>query len=49
MYMNYIDKKVKDISYNSTIGIIICLKDNYFVIEYASNPNIFRTIYKIKE
>ena len=49
MYMNYIDKKVKDISHNSTIGIIICLKDNYFVIEYASNPNIFRTIYKIKE
>ena len=49
MYMNYIDKKVKDISHNSTIGIIICLKDNYFVIKYASNPNIFRTIYKIKE
>ena len=49
MYMNYIDKKVKDISHNSTIGIIICRKDNYFVIEYASNPNIFRTVYRIKE
>ena len=49
MYMNYIDKKVKDINHNSTIGIIICRKDNYFVIEYASNPNIFRTVYKIKE
>ena len=49
IYMNYIDKKVKDISHNSTIGIIICKRDNYFVIEYASNPNIFRTVYRIKE
>ena len=48
LYMNYIDKKVKNINHNNTIGIIICKRDNYFVIEYASNPNIFRTVYRIK-
>ncbi len=46
--MNYIDKNVKTINQDKTIGIIICKKDNYFVIEYSSNPNIFRTIYKVK-
>ena len=48
MYMNYIDRNVKDRYHNPTIGLIICKKDNYFVIEYSSNPNIFRTIYKVK-
>jgi len=47
-YMNYIDKHIKNIEHNKTIGIIICKKDNKFVIEYSSNPNIFRTIYKIR-
>lgn len=45
MYMNYIDKNIKKLEHNPTIGIIICKKDNYFVIEYSSNPYIFRTLY----
>ena len=48
MYMNYIDKNVKDKYHSPTIGLIICKKDNCFVIEYSSNPNIFRTVYKVK-
>ena len=48
MYMNYIDRNVKDEYHSPTIGLIICKKDNYFVIEYSSNPNIFRTVYKVK-
>ena len=48
MYMNYIDRNIKDEYHSPTIGLIICKKDNYFVIEYSSNPNIFRTIYKVK-
>ena len=28
VYMNYIDKNVKDVSDNKTIGIIICPKNN---------------------
>ncbi len=32
-YMNYIDKKMKGINDNNTVGIIICKKDNNYVIE----------------
>lgn len=35
IYMNYIDKNVKTISMNKTIGIIICKKDNKFVMNTA--------------
>ena len=39
-YMNYIDKNVKEVSNNSTIGILICKKENRFVIEYCSLDSI---------
>ena len=39
-YMNYIDKNVKEISNNNTIGILICKKENRFVIEYCSDDRI---------
>lgn len=39
-YMNYIDKNIKEISNNDTIGIIICKKENSFVIEYCSDERI---------
>ena len=38
--MNYIDKNIKEISNNSTIGIIICKKENKFVIEYCLDKRI---------
>ena len=44
-YMNYIDKNIKKINQNKTIGIIICKKENKFVLEYCSNPKIFVTKY----
>ena len=47
VYMNYIDKNIKKISQDKTIGIIICKKDNKFVLEYSSDDRIFETIYKI--
>ena len=31
---------------NKTIGIIICKKDNHFVMQYCSDDRIFNTIYK---
>ena len=46
-YMNYIDRHIKMINQDKTIGIIICKKDNNFVMEYCSDDRIFRTIYKI--
>ena len=46
-YMNYIDKNIRNINQEKTIGIIICKKDNKFVMEYVCDNRIFRTIYKI--
>lgn len=39
-YMNYIDKNIKEISNNNTIGILICKKENKFIIEYCSDERI---------
>lgn len=47
IYMNYVDKNIKTIYQDKTIGIIICKKDNNFIMEYCSDERIFRTIYKI--
>ena len=47
MYMNYINKNLKTINQNETIGIIIVKKDNEFIMEYCSDERIFRTIYQI--
>jgi predicted nuclease of restriction endonuclease-like (RecB) superfamily len=44
-YMNYIDRNVKTINQNRTIGIIICRKDNKFVMQYCSDERIFRSTY----
>ncbi len=39
-YMNYIDKNVKGIDDNKTVGIIICKQNNQYVIEYCSDERI---------
>ena len=40
VYMNYIDKNLKKITQDKTIGIIICKKDNKFIMEYCSDKRI---------
>ena len=47
-YMNYIDRNIRRIDQSNTIGIIIVRKDNKFIMEYCSDPKIFRTIYILK-
>ena len=47
MYMNYIDRNIKTVTQSDTVGIIICKKNNEYVINYCSNPNIFTTTYEI--
>ena len=47
IYMNYVDKKLKTIYENNTVGIIVCLKDNKYFIEYCSNKNIISREYKL--
>ena len=45
LYMNYVDKHIKSISHDKTIGIIICKRDNKLVLEYSSDPRIFSSQY----
>ena len=47
-YMNYVDKNIKGLEENKTIGIIICKKDNIFLMEYCSDPRILSREYILK-
>ena len=40
LYMNYIDKEVKSITQNKTMGIIITKEVNKFVVRYVNHDNI---------
>ena len=44
-YMNYIDKNIRNIDDNKTVGIIICKKENKYVIEYCSDDRIIAREY----
>lgn len=47
IYMNYIDNSLKKINQNNTIGIIICRKNNKYVIEYCSDKRIIARVYEL--
>lgn len=47
VYMNYIDKHLKKKFQDKTIGIIICKKENGFVIEYCSDERIVVRKYEL--
>ena len=46
-YMNYIDKNIKTIEENKTVGIIICKQDNKYVIKYCSDDRIIAREYEL--
>ena len=46
-YVKYIDKNIKEEYHNNTIGIIVTRKNNEYVIEYCTIPNILFREYKI--
>ena len=45
VYMNYIDKNIKTINQDKTIGIIISRRDNQYYIEYSSDKRILTREY----
>lgn len=47
IYMNYIDTNLKKINQSKTIGIIICKKDNKYIIEYCSDKRIISRTYEL--
>ncbi len=46
-YMNYIDKNLKTLEENDTVGIIICKQDNEYVIKYCSDDRIIAREYEL--
>ena len=46
-YVNYIDKNVKTIYQNKTIGIILVKRNNTFIVEYSSNESIIARTYEL--
>ena len=47
VYMNYIDNNLKRITNDKTIGIIICKRDNRYIIEYCSDKRIISREYEL--
>ena len=47
IYMNYIDNNLKRTTQDKTIGIIICKRDNKYIIEYASDKRILTREYVV--
>ena len=45
VYMNYIDRHIKSINQDKTIGIIISRRDNHYYIEYSSDNRILTREY----
>ena len=43
--MNYIDKNLKTDFENETVGIIICKRNNQYVIEFCSDKRIIAREY----
>ena len=47
VYMNYIDSNLRKYNQDKTIGIIICKKDNKYVIDYCSDKRILSKEYEL--
>ena len=47
IYMNYIDKNIKTIEENDTVGIIICKQNNKYVIKYCSDERVIAREYEL--
>ena len=47
VYMNYVDNNLKNINHDKNIGIIICRKENKYVIEYCSDNRIIAREYEL--
>ena len=45
-YIGYVDKNIKEVYNEPTVGVIICKKENKYVMEYCTNPQIFVRTYE---
>ena len=49
IYMNYIDMHLRKFNQNKTIGIILCKRENKYIIEYCSDSRIIERKYILME
>ena len=47
-YINYVDKNIKEVFSDKTVGVVICKKENKYVMEYCTDNRIFTTVYKLQ-
>ena len=47
IYMNYIDNHLKSINHDKTIGLIVCKKDNEYIIRYSTDERIIAKEYEL--
>mgnify|MGYP001059660143 CR=1 FL=1 len=47
VYMNYIDNHLKEMYQDKTVGIIICKKDNKYIMTYCSDERIITKEYEL--
>ena len=47
-YINFVDKNIKELFNDKTVGVVICKRENKYVLEYCSDNRIFTTTYKVK-
>ena len=47
-YINYVDKNIKETYNDNTIGVVICKRDNKYVMEYCTDDRIFTTTYELQ-
>ena len=48
-YMNYVDKNIKEVFNDKSVGVIICRKEDKYVLEYCSDDRIFTTTYEVNK
>ncbi|MGM9875884.1 MAG: PDDEXK nuclease domain-containing protein [Bacilli bacterium] len=49
VYMNYIDKNIRNINQNKTIGVIVTRRDSHYYIEYSSDSRILTREYVLNK
>ena len=48
-YINYVNKNIKKHFHNAIVGVVICKKENKFIMEYCTDHRIFTTTYELEE
>ena len=48
-YMELVDKQIKEVHHNKTIGLIITKESDKFIVNFVKSENIIPLSYKLKQ